>query len=129
MKIDEYNNDVEIPSYTLSLTTSACSYPDWKGEYWNNTTLSGSPVLTRNDTSINFEWGASGPGGAVPVDGFSARWTRSKSFDAGTYRFYTRTDDGVRVWIDGVLVIDKWITQGSTQYYVDRTMTAGTHSL
>ena len=102
-------------------------YPDWKAEYWNNKTLSGAPVMVRNDVGVNFEWGAGSPGGAVPADNFSARWTRARTFNAGTYRFYTRTDDGVRLWIDGVLVIDKWQNQAPTQYYVDRYMTAGAH--
>jgi len=45
------------------------------GQYFSNKTLTGSPVLTRTDTAVDFNWDNSGPGGSVPVDNFSARWT------------------------------------------------------
>ncbi len=33
------------------------SYPDWRGEYYSNKTLSGSSAFVRNDTSIDFDLG------------------------------------------------------------------------
>ncbi len=83
----------------------------WRGDYYNNRTLSGSPVLTRYDTAIDFDWGTGSPDPAVPADDFSVRWTRTLGFEAGTYRFYTSSDDGVRVYVDGRLVIDAWYDQ------------------
>ncbi|NIO72208.1 MAG: beta-glucosidase, partial [Anaerolineae bacterium] len=76
------------------------NYPDWKAEYYNNPNLSGAPVLVRNDVSVNFDWGTGSPGPGVPADNFSARWSHSISFPAGTYRFHVRVDDAVRLWID-----------------------------
>jgi uncharacterized protein YraI len=81
---------------------------NWQGEYFNNVSLSGSPVLVRNDLNINFDWGTGSPGPGVPSDQFSVRWTRNLTLDAGRYRFYTTTDDGVRLWVNGVLVINEW---------------------
>ena len=83
----------------------------WRGDYYNNRTLSGSPVLTRYDAAIDFDWGRGSPDAAVPADNFSVRWTRTLGFEAGTYRFYTSSDDGVRVYVDGQLVIDAWYDQ------------------
>lgn len=83
----------------------------WRGDYFNNRTLSGNPVLTRYDTAIDFDWGHNSPDAAVPADNFSVRWTRTLGFEAGTYRFYTSSDDGVRVYVDGQLVIDAWYDQ------------------
>ena len=100
----------------------------WRGEYWNNTGLNGSTVLCRNDSSVNFNWGTGNPGGGINNDTFSARWTRTINLPAGNYRFYVRSDDGIRLWIDNTLVINKWIDQGSTQYSVDRNVSAGNHS-
>ncbi|MFM7373125.1 MAG: PA14 domain-containing protein, partial [Sphaerospermopsis kisseleviana] len=42
------------------------------------------------------------------ADNFSGRWTRTNNFTGGLYNFISEADDGVRVYIDGVKVIDKW---------------------
>lgn len=100
----------------------------WKGEYWNNTSLSGQSTLCRNDGSVNFDWGNGGPGGGISNDNFSARWTRTMYLGGGTYRFHLRGDDGIRLWIDGANVINQWRDQGPTEYTVERTLGAGNHS-
>jgi hypothetical protein len=81
---------------------------DWRGEYFNNRDLAGAPVIVRNDQSIDFDWGTSSPGLGLPADNFSVRWSRSLSFSAGNYRFRARADDGVRVFVDNVAIIDEW---------------------
>ncbi len=103
-------------------------YPDWKGEYFNNIQLSGSPVLTRNDKSIDFNWGAGAPAAGLPADNFSVRWTRQLAFSAGNYRFTVQVDDGVRFWVDDRLLIDQW-HDGYGDYSVDLYLTEGTHRL
>ena len=67
----------------------------------------------------------------MPVDRFSARWTRQQTFAAGTYTFRMGTDDGGRLYIDGVLVIDRWVDQGypSTIPSASVRLTAGTHTI
>lgn len=105
------------------------SYPDWKGEYFNNTGLSGSPVLVRNDAQIKFDWGSGAPASSLPTDRFSARWTRSASFDAATYRFHVRMDDGVRLWVDGNLLIDDWREASTREIVKDYALGSGVHSL
>jgi PKD repeat protein/uncharacterized protein YraI len=100
----------------------------WKGEYFNNRDLQGDPVLVRDDAEIKFDWGTGSPGPEVPPDNFSARWTINRDLPAGTYRFNIWVDDGVRMWIDDVLVIDGW-TEGATRNYVaDVNLAAGMHT-
>jgi hypothetical protein len=101
----------------------------WKGEYWNNQNLFGNPVLCRDDGSVNFDWGDGGPGGGVPNDHFSARWTRNWNFTAGRYRFHLSGDDGIRLWVDNTLIIDQWKDQSRTEYTTERELTGGNHSL
>jgi PA14 domain len=100
----------------------------WKGQYFNNQSLSGSPVLVRNDANVNFDWGYGSPDPSVPSDHFSARWTRTLNLSAGTYRVTVTSDDGVRVWVDGNLVIDQWHDQPPTTYSNDIALGAGNHT-
>jgi hypothetical protein len=108
---------------------TSTAFPNWRGEYFANTTLSGTPVIVRNDADINFNWGNGSPGSGVPSDRFSARWTRSLGFNAGTYRFNVRSDDGVRVWVDDQLIIDQWHDASNVTYSAERTLSAGTHAI
>ncbi len=111
------------------LWITAPDYPDWRGEYYNNPNLAGTPAFVRNDSAINFDFGTAGPGGNVPGTNFSVRWTRSQFFNAGHYRFTTTTDDGVRLWLDGQLLIDQWKDQTLKSWSADITLTEGTHWL
>jgi glucose/arabinose dehydrogenase len=103
--------------------------PGWSAEYFADQDLSGVPALTRQDAAVDFDWGGGSPGDGVPADHFSARWTKSEVFPAGTYTFTTTSDDGVRLYIDGTLVLDKWVLQGPTTYTVARQLTEGTHQI
>jgi len=78
------------------------------GRYYNNTSLSGTPVLTRIE-AVDFSWAGGGPGGGVAKKNFSTRWTGRLVAPAnGTYRLQTVADEGVRVWVNGALLIDHW---------------------
>lgn len=95
----------------LSWTAAQVTITNWRGEYFNNGTLSGSPVAVRDDANIDFNWGEGGPLSGVGTDNFSARWTRSVVFQPGRYRFVARVDDGVRLWVNNQLIVDKWYPQ------------------
>lgn len=92
-------------------------FPEWKGEYYNDIYLQGDPLLVRNDVQVNFNWGLGSPDPKVPADNFSVRWTRRLNFEAGSYCFFAKTSDGVRVYLDGWRVIDEWRdTEGYPTY-------------
>ena len=90
------------------IDVSEDEFDDWKGEYWENRSLDGSPRVVRNDSRIDFNWGTGSPDSRIPNDNFSARWTQHIDFDDARYRFYARSDDGVRVWVDDDLIINEW---------------------
>lgn len=103
---------------------------NYVAQYYNNTTLAGSPALTRSDPAINFSWGMGAPDPAIVPDGFSARWTGSFLVPtAGTYVFSVTTDDGARLWVDGALLIDKWLNQPATTYTATMALTAAAHTI
>jgi hypothetical protein len=100
----------------------------WQAEYYNNTQLDGEPALIRGDAEINFNWGTASPAPEVDADHFSVRWTRNVSFaTGGAYTFSATADDGVRVWVNGQLVIDKWQRQSTTTYMETVYLDAGVH--
>ncbi|MBK6795215.1 MAG: PKD domain-containing protein [Acidobacteria bacterium] len=123
VSITVYNSDNCLQSNILE--------NQWKGEYYNNTTLNGQPRMIRNDgdSFINFNWYDPEPSTicGISQDQFSVRWTRSIVFTPGTYRFSMSVDDGGRLVIDGQTIIDKWIDQAETLYQANVTLTAGTH--
>jgi glucose/arabinose dehydrogenase len=101
----------------------------YQAEYFANQDLSGTPVLTRNDANVDFDWGGGSPGDGVPVDHFSARWTKSVALTAGNYAFTVTSDDGARLFVDGTQVMNHWTLQGPTTYTVNRALTEGTHQI
>jgi len=93
----------------------------WTGAYWNNTDFAGQAVVTRVDGSIDFSWGHGSPDYRINSDHFAARWTRWVSFAQGDYRFSATTENGVRCYFDGNLLINKWYTHGAQTYEANVT--------
>ena len=82
--------------------------------YFNNIALTGNAVLTRTE-AVDFDWGHGSPGSGVSTDNFSVRWSGTLlAASAGTYRFQTQSDDGVRLWVNGTQVIDHWTNHSAT---------------
>jgi parallel beta-helix repeat protein len=86
-------------------------------------------AMVQNSGSIDFDWDGGSPGSAVPSDNFSARWQGDFDFSSGPYEFAVTADDGVRLYIDGQLVVDRWIDQSPTTYRVTRQLSAGRHRI
>jgi hypothetical protein len=84
------------------------------GQYFVTKTFD-SMAFSRTDATVNFDWGTGTPGGGVPVDNFSVRWTGEIAGPVtGAYTFTTLSDDGVRVWVNNQLVIDNWVPHALT---------------
>lgn len=65
-------------------------------------------TLTVNE--LNYDWGSGAPESTlVGSNNFSIRFQGTvKAVNAGTYTFYARSDDGVRVWLKNNLIINDW---------------------
>ena len=109
-----------------------CSGPtEWTGEYFNkHKNVSGTPNMVRVDPQIDFNWGNGGPGGGIGNNRFSVRWTGTWNVPvAGRCTLRTRTDDGVRAYLDGNRIINKWRDQGPTTYTASMNLSAGSHTI
>jgi len=80
------------------------------GEYFDPIdAITGPPTATRIDSTIDFDWGEQAPMANIGVDDFAVRWTGAiVAPTSDAYVICTRADDGVRLWLDGHLVIDDW---------------------
>ena len=120
-------------SNALTLTTTAgCPVGEYFAQYYANRTLSGIPALSRCEANVNYNWGTSSPGGGLGANNFSVRWTGRFVFAGGTHTFTARVNDGVRVFVDGSLVINRWVDVASTTpaiYTATSTLAAGEHEV
>src|SRR4051794_24986840 len=81
--------------------------------------------LSRTDPAIDFDWGNGAPDPRIGPDTFSVRWTGFvQPRYSQTYTFYTTSDDGARLWVNGQLIVDKWIDQGPTTWSGTIALTA-----
>ncbi|MHC4327090.1 MAG: LamG-like jellyroll fold domain-containing protein [Planctomycetota bacterium] len=119
-RIDEFDGAQTYTGNLWSFTTAGAG-GGLKGEYFNNPSVSGEPVLTRLDPGIDFTWGTESPGpGVVNDDDFSVRW-RGELEIAFTeaYRFYAATEDGVKLWVNDQLAINRWDVYRLNEYRSD----------
>ena len=116
---------------TLAATTSTCPAPvttAWTGCYYSDQNLT-ALGLVRTDPTILFNWGVGSPDPTIPADHFSARWKGIFNFNAGSYTFTVTADDGFRLYIDGVKVMDHWVDESATTYTQTLAVTGGNHNI
>lgn len=108
-----------------------CTAPNGQycANYYNNRDLSGGSGLSRFEDSVDYDWGNGGPDNGVANDNFSASWQGRFDFSAADYLFSATADDGIKVFLDGNVLIDGWKDQPLTTYLVKRAMTAGEHQV
>lgn len=120
-------NITYVPALTLNATESVWYQGEpngktapaagLKAEYFNNTTLAGTPVVTRIEPGVAFNWlsgqnitshGTTSVAGFSPDSGaFSARFSGTiKPTVDGEQVFKVRADGAYKVWVDGKLVVD-----------------------
>jgi beta-glucosidase len=91
-------------------------------EFFDNTSLQGSPILKRVDAQINFHWNGDPPAPGVSGQNFSVRWSGELVPSvSGDYRLGGSADDGFRLYLDGKLIVDDWSSHS------ERTMKAPAH--
>ena len=118
---------------TVTLKCNNCSQPPvvivpgcLKASYFGNIGLTGTPTKVQAETKIDNNWAANAPLAGLPVDNFSVRWEGFVNPPVtGMYTFTMTGDDGIRLWVNNQLIIDKWIDQGATTYNAVISLTQG----
>lgn len=70
--------------------------------------------LTRLDPKVDFIWTTSGPGTGLNLTNYTVRWEgQVQPQYSETYYFSIKSDDGVKLWVNGQLLIDGWSYQSA----------------
>jgi beta-glucosidase len=103
-----------IPVYGSALRTSETNgNSGLSAEFFSNPRLMGTPVATRIDPDVNFEWNNVSPAPNVPAENFSIRWTGVLVPPVdGDYRLGASSDGGYRLYLNNKLFIDDWAPHG-----------------
>ncbi len=84
--------------------------------------------MARKESTLAFDWGGGSPDSKIEPDTFSAAYEGSFDFEAGTYRFDVAADDGVRIYVDGNRILDKWQDQ-MAKFSPEVKLTSGKHTV
>jgi beta-glucosidase len=116
---------ISVPSAFLTVGGKGTA-AGFKGEYFNNQALQGEPADVRTDAQINFDWGRYKPAPHVGENNFSVRWTgKLTPAESGVYHLGATADDGVRLYLDGQLLIDAWKSNPTKTVTKEVTLEAG----
>ena len=112
-------HNISTPSaattYTATYRAVAVAANGLTGTYFDNIDFTGT-TLTRVDPTVDFNWGAGSPATLIGADTFSVRWTgQVVPQHSETYTFFTVSDDGVRLWVNGRQIIDNWTDHAATE--------------
>ncbi len=128
--IDEVIANVTYAGPVWSFTTEGGT-GGIRGDYFVGTTPKGVPAVSRIESTVDFAWGAGTPDALLADNNWSARWTADLEIAvADTYTFSVNSEGCTRLWIDGQLVINQWVSWVPTTYSsLPMKMEKGFHSL
>jgi pimeloyl-ACP methyl ester carboxylesterase len=111
------NENLKFGQRYFEANPPAISSSNWKAEFFNNINRSGSPEIVQDwgsgSQDFSKNWGDGRPGYGVNTDNFSARVTTQRYFAPGRHQIQTTSDDGVKVNIGGMTVIDRLVDQAT----------------
>jgi hypothetical protein len=91
--------------------------------------MKSKPIHEMRPQSIDFFWGADAPVAGLPADYFAVVATATMELDGGNYTFLTLADDGVRVFLDGRVVLEDWTRHPPLRNVGYADVKAGKHDI
>lgn len=115
-----FEDDASDPDRWETGFTKPVTMGTWNAEYWSygsggsncretniHDKADGTGAWQTTHTALAFDWGDASPHQSVAAN-FCARYRTIMAFEASKYIWKLRKDDGIRIWVDGVLTADAW---------------------
>lgn len=129
-----------FPGFDTSVFVCSNPAPNtFCAHYYNDTPYSGNGstathfqnwVLSRSENyPISYDWGKASPTTGINTDKFSVIWKGDFTFENGEYEFTLAHDDGLKLYLDGELILNKFFDTGAITSSVKKFLTSGTHSV
>jgi len=116
-RVDGLDSQMTVTKGTVWSFTVTSDSGGLLGMYYDNGNLSGEPIVIRIDPQINFNWGDASPDESIEARPYSARWLGEvEAVFTESYKFIAVAGDGVRLWLNGELIIDQWVVGGALPY-------------
>ncbi|MCP3137055.1 PQQ-dependent sugar dehydrogenase [Pyxidicoccus xibeiensis] len=105
----------EVDTRYTAVFTPVTASTGLRAEYYDGPDFTGTK-LERVDPSVDFRWGTDSPDPSMDENTFTVRWTGSViPLHSEAYTFHTQSNDGVRLWVNGQLLIDNWTVHETTE--------------
>ena len=115
-----------------NLLDDQCESPDAVGfiaTYFTGADLA-TPIASRIADTIDFDIGIAEPWPGAGFTDFAARWTGELVAEyTGFYSFFVTSDDGIRLFVDGEILIDDWRAHSVEEVSAGVFLSAGSHVL
>lgn len=99
----------------------------WVASYYNNTTLTGTPVISQPVPAVNFNWAGQPPAPGVNASGWSASFVGTfTATTSGAYVFSLQAQGSDRMFVNGAQVINNWVSPTTGVLTASVTLAAGT---
>jgi hypothetical protein len=113
-----YSATSQVAQLAVTIASTPGNGTGLRGDYYTTQfqTFTNAPTLTRLDTNVDFVFGTGSPDPLISSDKFTVRWTgQVQPLYSQAYTFYTKSDDGARLWVNGQLMVDRWVNQSVTE--------------
>jgi hypothetical protein len=101
----------------------------WQTEYFANPYFQAPPFTVRTECCLRFDWRGGPPIPGMPGTFWTARFIQTRYFAPGVYQFVARVDDGIRIYINGNLIMNEFREQSTRTFTANANLGAGNYTI